>query len=134
MFFNVDISASADPPPGYLFLCPAEDFQIGPSSFCWPDCVAYWSLDPSGAKRLSTDEATSLGFPSIQFRTTIEGPSWDSGVYAGIRRFHQAKGFDPESQDLARYLGKPLYQLASEVESSFAYGKSSVLELIVSFN
>jgi hypothetical protein len=125
--FIIEISASAeDPPPGYLFLCPTDDFRTGPSSFCWPDDPAYWSLDPLGAERLTMNAATALGFPSIQFSTVIGGSFWDSSVYAGIRRFHQAKGFDPESQDLARHLGQPLYQLSSEVDSPFAYGKSSV--------
>jgi hypothetical protein len=127
--FNIEISASADDPPlGYLFLCPTDYFRTGPSSFCWPDGPAYWSLDPSGAERLTMNEATALGFPSIRFHTEIMGHIWDSSVYAGTRRFHEAKGFDPESQDLARHLGQSLYQLSSEVDSPFAYGKSSVFQ------
>jgi hypothetical protein len=74
------------------------------------------------------NEATALGFPSIRFHTEIMGHIWDSSVYAGTRRFHEAKGFDPESQDLARHLGQPLYQLSSEVDFPFAYGKSSVFQ------
>ncbi|KAJ7024199.1 hypothetical protein C8F04DRAFT_922513, partial [Mycena alexandri] len=88
-----------DAPPGYLFLCPTTDFQTGSSSFKWPDCPAYWSLDPSGLDHLSTEEAARLGFPSFQLTTEIEGASWDTSVYAGLRQFHQAKGFDPDSQD-----------------------------------
>jgi hypothetical protein len=91
-------------------------------------------LDPSGAERLTTDEATALGFPSIRFHTEIIGYTWDSSVYAGIRRFHQAKGFDPESQDLARYLGEPLYRLWTEVDTPFAYGMSSILNQILPFD
>jgi hypothetical protein len=134
-YFKIEIFASADgPSPGYLFLCPTDDFRTGPSSYCWPDDPAYWSLDPSGAERLTMSEASALGFPSIQFLTQIMGYTWDSSVYAGIRRFHQAKGFDPESQDVARYLGEPLCQLSSEVDSPFAYGKSSVFNQILPFH
>ncbi|KAJ6518061.1 hypothetical protein C8R47DRAFT_4240 [Mycena vitilis] len=103
-------------PIGYLFFCPSADFQIGPSSFRWPECPAYWSLDPSGIECLSTEEATRLGFPSIQLKTRISLCSWDASVYAGLRQFHQAKGFDPDSQDVARHLGEPLLELTKETD------------------
>ncbi|KAJ7679565.1 hypothetical protein DFH06DRAFT_944835, partial [Mycena polygramma] len=65
----------------------------------------YWSLEPSGAHPLSREEAMELGFPTLQLRTEVEGFSWDSSVYAGLAKFHQAKGFDPYSQDVARHVG-----------------------------
>ncbi|KAJ7340583.1 hypothetical protein DFH08DRAFT_665092, partial [Mycena albidolilacea] len=71
----------------------------------------YWSLDSTGAKRLSSEDAASLGFPTTQLSTLVVGCSWDASVYAGISQFHQAKGFDPESQDVAQHLGRPLYEL-----------------------
>ncbi|KAJ7735460.1 hypothetical protein B0H16DRAFT_1245944, partial [Mycena metata] len=69
----------------------------------------YWSLDPEGIEVLSTEEVERLGFPPFRLATEIKIMSWDAGVYAGLRKFHQAKGFDPDSQDIARYLGYPLY-------------------------
>ncbi|KAF7377018.1 hypothetical protein MSAN_00119800 [Mycena sanguinolenta] len=40
--FQLDIPETAgDPPEGFLFLCPKEDFRTGSSSFCWPACPAY---------------------------------------------------------------------------------------------
>ncbi|KAJ7927327.1 hypothetical protein B0H13DRAFT_1598805 [Mycena leptocephala] len=93
-----------------------------------PDCPAYWSLDPSGAERLSPEEAAELGFPSIRSLTSIYIDSWDADVYAALRQFHRAKGFDPDSQDVARHLGYPLYQLPSAVDALFAHGKSSLNE------
>ncbi|KAJ7732531.1 hypothetical protein B0H16DRAFT_176050 [Mycena metata] len=110
-----------DAPPGYFLLCPTTEFQTGPSSFRWPDCPAYWSLDPSGLDRLTTDEATQLGFPSFQLTTKFGGLSWDTSVYAGLRQFHQAKGFDPESQDVARHLGHPLFQLCGDTNPPFTH-------------
>ncbi|KAJ7898047.1 hypothetical protein B0H13DRAFT_1484777, partial [Mycena leptocephala] len=98
-------------PSGYLFLCPAKDFQTGPSSFSWPDFPAYWSLDPAGHGRLSAEEATRLGFPAIQLSMVVEGRYWDTSVYNGLRQFYQGKGFDPDSKDVARHLGQPLYQI-----------------------
>ncbi|KAJ6452770.1 hypothetical protein C8R45DRAFT_638009 [Mycena sanguinolenta] len=104
-------------PEGYLFLCPAEDFQVGPSLFCWPECPAYWSLDPSGTNRLSTEDASLLGFPSFEMITAIRMISWDEIIYAGVRQFQLAKGFHPYSQDTARHLNHPLYRLYMDTDA-----------------
>ncbi|KAJ6555807.1 hypothetical protein B0H19DRAFT_1376839 [Mycena capillaripes] len=122
IWFDIVISASKEESPaGFLFLCPTEDFRTGPFSFWWPECPAYWSLDPFGVERLTAEEATELGFPSLRLGTTIGGRSWDANVYAGLRQFHKAKGFDPDSQDVARYFREPLYQLSNEVDVPFAH-------------
>ncbi|KAJ6608482.1 hypothetical protein B0H10DRAFT_2067723 [Mycena sp. CBHHK59/15] len=102
------------PPQGYVFVCPFEDLRTGPSSFRWPDCPAYWSPDPGGVERLGTDEATRLGFPSIAVEAEILCKSWDATVYAGLWKFHEAKGFGPESPDVARHLGYPVYDLSDQ--------------------
>lgn len=126
MRFTMEFSGNTeDSPAGFLFLCPGNEFQIGPSLFRWPDCPAYWSFDPSGVNRLSAEEATQHGFPSIQLNTAIDGWYWDPTVYAGLRQFHRAKGFAPDSQDVARHLRNRLYQLSSP---PFAHGKSTNLK------
>ncbi|KAJ6462926.1 hypothetical protein C8R45DRAFT_1220423 [Mycena sanguinolenta] len=99
-------------PPGFLFLCPIEHFRLGPSSFRCPASPAYWSLDPSGIDRLSPEDATRLGFPYFKLTALAEGAHWDSSVYEGLRQFHEAKGFDPYSRDIAQYLELTLYQLS----------------------
>ncbi|KAJ7669812.1 hypothetical protein B0H14DRAFT_1028322 [Mycena olivaceomarginata] len=40
---------------------------------------------------------------------------------AGIRQFHQTKGFDPDSQEVAIHLGHLLYELSSEIHIPFAH-------------
>jgi sigma54-dependent transcription regulator len=80
------------------------------------------------------EDATALGFPSISLSTKILGNSWDASVYAGLHQFHQAKGFDPDSQDVARHLGQSLYQLLSETDAPFAHGKSVIPRKIVLFD
>ncbi|KAJ7924551.1 hypothetical protein B0H13DRAFT_2578770 [Mycena leptocephala] len=120
--FRIEISGTtADGPSGYLFLCPAMDFKVGSTTFRWPDCPAYWSLDPAGVECLSMAEATCLGFPVLQFTTQVMGRSWDASFYAGLRQFHRAKGFDPASQDVARHLGHRLFQLSNEIDPLFAH-------------
>jgi hypothetical protein len=127
MSFAVQISGTTeDPPDGFLFLCPGNDFQDRPSSFRWPLCHAYWSFDPSGAERLNAEEATQHGFPYIRLITTIDTWYWDASVYAGLRQFHQANGFDPDNQNVARHLRNQLYQLSSETDPPFAHGESII--------
>ena len=110
-------------PEGHLFVCPPEDFRTGPHSFQWPDYPAYWSLDPSGAAPLSTEDAKILGFLIIHIETLVYGQSWDNSVYDGLGRFHRGKGFDPESREVAIHLGYLLYELSSDVVGPFACGK-----------
>ncbi|KAJ7679401.1 hypothetical protein DFH06DRAFT_974629 [Mycena polygramma] len=122
--FCISINPPEECPAGYLFLCPPKELQIGPSSYRWPACAAYWTRDPSGIERFSTEEAAQLGFPAIALKTNLLAYSWDSSVYAGLRKFHRGKGFDPDSEDVARHLGYPLYQLTGEVDAPFACGES----------
>jgi hypothetical protein len=67
-------------------------------------------MDPTGVKRLSHWKATMLGFPALAFKMKIWTRSWDESVYAGLRQFHRGKGFDPDTQDVARHMGVPLYE------------------------
>ncbi|KAJ6464524.1 hypothetical protein C8R45DRAFT_501374 [Mycena sanguinolenta] len=109
-------------PEGYLFVCPSQDFRTGATNlYQWPACPAYWSLDSSGADRLSTEDARILGFPVIHIETRISGSFWDRSVYDGLRRFHEGKGLDPESQEVARRLGYPLYEVLSDLGSEMPF-------------
>ncbi|KAF7342605.1 hypothetical protein MSAN_02017200 [Mycena sanguinolenta] len=114
--FYVQISLPEHKPPnGYLFLCPPTNFQTGSGSFQWPECPAYWSLDPVGRKPLSVEEAANLGFPPIELTTEVGMFFWDETVYAALCKFHVEKGFDPNRQDVAHELGYPLYELSIPV-------------------
>ncbi|KAJ6597744.1 hypothetical protein DFH09DRAFT_1356870 [Mycena vulgaris] len=66
--YQLTLSGTGGVPSGYLFLCPLRDLQSEiPSHFRVPECPAYWSLDSSGARRLSTEEAEELRFPRLHF-------------------------------------------------------------------
>ncbi|KAJ7455153.1 hypothetical protein FB451DRAFT_1516876 [Mycena latifolia] len=69
---------------------------------------------------MSMEEAEQLGFPAFELEMKYGGWSWDENVYTGIRQFHQAKGFDPDSQDVAKELGCPLVQISTEGDGPFA--------------
>ncbi|KAF7337195.1 hypothetical protein MSAN_02271800 [Mycena sanguinolenta] len=104
--FTFSLQCLRDPsntqtPDGYLFVCPPEDLRLGHHSLKWPDCPAFWSLDPSGAVRLGSEDAKALGFPLIHIETVFYGNSWDES-------------------DLARGLGYPLLELSTEKVSPVA--------------
>ncbi|KAJ7055796.1 hypothetical protein C8F01DRAFT_1062584 [Mycena amicta] len=127
--FQVVVSDSSQLlPNGYLFLAPASDFEVGPLMVHWPDCPAYWSFDPTGVERLSMEEAKHLGFPVFELTTRVNVFSWDDSVYAGIRRFQCAKGFDPYTQDAARELGHQLYELPVDVDWEVMHASSDLTE------
>ncbi|KAJ7508802.1 hypothetical protein B0H11DRAFT_2184547 [Mycena galericulata] len=97
-------------PEGYLFLCPLEDLKSEDGAFIdRPKCPAYWSLDPSGYERLSSEEASAHGFPSFQWERKVFADSLDERVYVGLSQFHAGKGFDPYSQDV-----DPLYEISCD--------------------
>ncbi|KAJ7133136.1 hypothetical protein C8R44DRAFT_557341, partial [Mycena epipterygia] len=103
--------SSKNLPEGFLFLCPLEDLRDDDGRFLrHPECPAYWSFDPSGMQRLSREEVSVFGFPSLEFKMVVYAYCWDQAVYAALSRFHAGKGFHPTSQDLARHLGQPLYE------------------------
>ncbi|KAJ6600887.1 hypothetical protein B0H10DRAFT_1744087, partial [Mycena sp. CBHHK59/15] len=98
-------------PKGYLFLCPLSDLQTDTKSFKHPECAAYWSLDMYGTKPLIDKQARALGFPQMHLGMFREGRSFGESVYMGLRKFHEGKGFHPDTQDVALNLGYPLYRL-----------------------
>ncbi|KAF7337299.1 hypothetical protein MSAN_02282500 [Mycena sanguinolenta] len=98
--FMLRIPYKHDIPQGYLFVCPPEDFRTGTKHhanlYQWPACPAYWSLDPSGVNCLSTEDVKNLGFPAIHIETVV------------------GKGFNPDSREVARQLGYPLFEVLSD--------------------
>ncbi|KAJ6550007.1 hypothetical protein B0H19DRAFT_185418 [Mycena capillaripes] len=63
-------------PPGYLFLSPLDNLYADmPGGFRIPECAAYWSLDPSGIKRLHPEDARRFGFPSMHVQIEVWGNS-----------------------------------------------------------
>ncbi|KAJ6534221.1 hypothetical protein B0H19DRAFT_1080708 [Mycena capillaripes] len=122
--FRLKFSVTAeDVPSGYLFLCPESEFHAGVSSSRYPARPAFWSLDPAGDENLSLEEATDFGFPTIEPTIEAWGRSWDPTVYTGLRQFHHGNGFDPDSQDIAKHLGQPLFRLSRDMEPLLAHVK-----------
>ncbi|KAJ7870550.1 hypothetical protein B0H13DRAFT_2280594, partial [Mycena leptocephala] len=92
-------------PEGYLFLCPLANLQSEHGTFVRPTkSHIFWSLDPDGSERLSPEEASAHGFPSVNLNWVIFYKSLDDFAYTGLDEFHTGKGFNPNSQDIARHL------------------------------
>lgn len=72
------------------------------------DEAFYWSLDPRGKARLSSQKAEDLGVPYVFFESWITGASWSQRDYDILANFHFAKGVDPFSSDVAICLDHPL--------------------------
>ncbi|KAJ7745576.1 hypothetical protein DFH07DRAFT_700842, partial [Mycena maculata] len=70
----------------------------------------FWSLDPLANQRLTIEDAECIGFPSVSFKMVYSGNSWNAEVYVACHQLALAKGFDPDSEDLARHLGYPLFE------------------------
>jgi hypothetical protein len=110
---------------GYLFLCPLAKLKTEDmTGFQIPAQPAYWSLDPSGVNRLSGKAAEDLGFPAIQVEMYAHVQSWDVSIYDGICQFHEAKGFNPFSQEVAIELGSPLLQVSCDRDALLVQSKS----------
>ncbi|KAJ7651294.1 hypothetical protein FB45DRAFT_34403 [Roridomyces roridus] len=118
---NTAEHCAQDVSPRYFFLCPLEDFSRTQNSFALPENLWFWSFDPSGNTRFTGKDAANHGFPPVKVDMEIWLHSWDASVYDALRKVHSAKGFDPDSQEVAIHLGYPLCQLGSEEEETFAY-------------
>ncbi|KAJ7057443.1 hypothetical protein C8F01DRAFT_992050 [Mycena amicta] len=78
----------------------------------------FWSLDPLGREQLSWKEAREQGFPKLFIiSNNVRTSQWDTSVYQEIHAMHIAKGFNPDSQDVARHLGYPLFELVSDIKA-----------------
>ncbi|KAJ7620282.1 hypothetical protein FB45DRAFT_871321 [Roridomyces roridus] len=89
-----------------------QDDDLGYRKAMFRDIIAKLPTRP-----LNAVNAIDLGFPTIQLRTDVRGYSWDTSVYEGLRQFHAVKGFDPDSQDLAKHLRCPLFYLCDAQEA-----------------
>ncbi|KAJ7057449.1 hypothetical protein C8F01DRAFT_332622 [Mycena amicta] len=105
---QVEFTVPEGAPNGYLFYVPP--LQKKPFQF-------FWSLDPLGREQLSWKEARTRGFPRLIFSKNGYRQQWDTSMYEEVRAIHIAKGFDPDSQDIARHLGYPLFELVSDIKA-----------------
>ncbi|KAJ7509615.1 hypothetical protein B0H11DRAFT_1253453 [Mycena galericulata] len=117
--FKLELEGSL--PDGYLILCPFKDLLTPKGSFKLSEPQVYWSLDASGIQKLGAEEALNLGFPVVVLKIRLRVFRYEEVRYTALRQFHQAKGFNPDSQDVARHLEYPLYQIYPQTDTPFAH-------------
>ncbi|KAJ7798954.1 hypothetical protein B0H14DRAFT_2238845, partial [Mycena olivaceomarginata] len=66
----------------------------------------YWSFQHDGSNRLS-EMLEEIVPPQVLFEARIVGHTWSDVDYELIREFSLAKGFNPNSNDVAIELGYP---------------------------
>ncbi|KAK7001919.1 hypothetical protein R3P38DRAFT_1776292 [Favolaschia claudopus] len=79
---------------------------------CYPDSKAepYWSFDLSGTNHLSSNQASALGLPQIQLEISARHTFIvDKTLLNDLHTFYTRKGFNSNSQDVAKHLKRPLY-------------------------
>ncbi|KAJ6578856.1 hypothetical protein DFH09DRAFT_1310824 [Mycena vulgaris] len=95
----------------YLFLFPGNvDVSDGQLTVDLPpeSETYYLSFNPQGIERLSEDTIEQIGLPRLSFEAIVHAIQWPQNHYNLIRECHRAKGFDPDTQDVAIELGYPL--------------------------
>jgi hypothetical protein len=95
-----------------------------------PREALYWSFDPQGRERLSSQMAEEIGVPYVFFESWVTGSSWAQREYDILAEFHSAKGFDPFTRQVALQLGHPLVgpPTASHTSLSESEGCGSIVE------
>jgi hypothetical protein len=98
----------------YLFLFPPQveilDSQL--TVINPPDAEKYyWAFDPAGLDQLTREIAEDIGLPTPEFTIVPLGLMLEEEETNLIREFHAAKGFDPESQDIAIAMAYPLVDI-----------------------
>ncbi|KAF8148531.1 hypothetical protein K438DRAFT_1832848 [Mycena galopus ATCC 62051] len=96
----------------YLFLFqPGVEFVAGYPVVQVPHQrdALYWSVDPRGKTKLSSEMAERIGVPYVFFESWVTGTSWSQKDYDILAEFHSAKGYDdPFGPGIAIDLGYPV--------------------------
>ncbi|KAJ8080092.1 hypothetical protein PM082_016920 [Marasmius tenuissimus] len=105
-------------PPYYLFVFPdgiSLDIVFG--ELAPPESLYYWSVDPDGSSRMSEAQCMALGLPCFcrtRVRPVCHGWQWKVEIYDLVRRWQEAKGFDPTTTDFARSMGYPIVEMLAQ--------------------
>lgn len=91
----------------------------------YPD--AYWSLDPEGKERMAPSTTLKFGLKRPDMFIRSWGCTFSSSQFAAVHDFHQICGFNPETSDVARFLGLPLVQFDRGKRHSILIHTSDIL-------
>ncbi|KAJ8079978.1 hypothetical protein PM082_016804 [Marasmius tenuissimus] len=106
-------------PSCYLFVLPPPQLpDTRPDVSAWQQAPAeslyYWSLDPTGDSKMPEAQRIALGLPCF-YASTFRKPRlvhWKAEAYDLVRKWQEAKGFDPTTTDFARSMGYPILEIS----------------------
>ncbi|KAJ7111710.1 hypothetical protein C8R44DRAFT_882772 [Mycena epipterygia] len=113
--YRIPIATHVSVKLGTLIHDLGPEFNSATEIACLPDCIfrdCGWEWVPEGESVVMENGWTRKR-------------SWDGSVYSGLRQFHECKGFDPYTQDVAHHLEYPLLQFCPGLDTPFARMKGS---------
>lgn len=116
------------PPPAPVYLFLQEIRYNETDELCWPEIFSAW--DDAGERRISDDELANyldhfeLRPEDLKLRMIFYDYHWPWYVYEAIREVKEKLGFDPASDEMAKYLGLP--EIHWHVEPSEEQSKCEV--------
>ncbi|KAL0567534.1 hypothetical protein V5O48_014457 [Marasmius crinis-equi] len=84
-------------PPIYLFVPPLSTF-------------IFWSFNPDGRNRITTDLCNYLGLP-ISLSPKCMEYYWSTEIYKALRAYQIARDFDPNTPEFAQRNGYSIYEI-----------------------
>ncbi|KAF7299895.1 hypothetical protein HMN09_00997100 [Mycena chlorophos] len=81
--------------------------------------VAYWALDRYGNQPLDATAAHAFGLPDLLIEAIVTVVHYPQTYYEEIKSVHKARGFDPQSADIALSLGYPAFRLPDRCDPRF---------------
>ncbi|EIM80880.1 uncharacterized protein STEHIDRAFT_172549 [Stereum hirsutum FP-91666 SS1] len=124
--FMADVPPFNDSPV-YIFL---QDLVVSPAKhqLCFPGM--FWAWDPEGDQRLS-DEEVDMHF--AQFGSTLQdltlkaycqySAKWKQYHYDLIREVHQRLGFNPDTREVAEFMGYPPIEIDTEALAALNFSR-----------
>lgn len=129
---RVNLKGFTGPIP-YLFLPPPEISSSRTRTIVSLPDLPYWSCHRLGTVTY-TNATSGLALPEVQVDFGASLSSFNPLHYHALRNFHTAKGFNPYSQDIARHLGLPLYELVANRRSHISACTPPTLDLDANAN
>ncbi|KAJ7577713.1 hypothetical protein C8J56DRAFT_365886 [Mycena floridula] len=93
------------------------DCGLRPCSWCW-------SADPSGQKAIPHQDVEDAFGLQIDISTLMWHLNVPPQLYSILQQIHEACGFNPDSMEMAEYLGYPLLEPVLETNYIFEEGTS----------
>lgn len=115
--------------PVYLFL-PDLVVSAAKNQVSFPEI--FWALDPEGSQRLTDEEVdmylAQIGLKLQDITLEVHYPyysKWEQYHYDIVREVHQRLGFNPDTREVAEFMGYPPIEIDTEALAALTTCTSS---------